>query len=78
MILASVLSPEKCLHFLRPGRLVRIQAGKTDWGWGLVVNVHRKAGKPGQGDQQRDKGQYIIDALLHCAPGSEEGACLDF
>lgn len=29
------------MHFLRPGRLIRIREGPYDWGWGVVVAVHQ-------------------------------------
>ena len=28
---------DRCLTFLRPGRVVRVQQGPLDWGWGVVV-----------------------------------------
>ncbi|EIE19880.1 HUA enhancer 2 [Coccomyxa subellipsoidea C-169] len=41
----ALLRPERCMHFLRPGRLVRVREGPYDWGWGIVVAVHQK-GRP--------------------------------
>lgn len=41
-ILGLMLSPEKCLHFLRPGRLVKVREGRNNWGWGVVVSVSRR------------------------------------
>ena len=37
----AILAPDRCLHFLRPGRLIRVREGPHDWGWGLVVAVHQ-------------------------------------
>jgi hypothetical protein len=37
----ALLRPERCMHFLRPGRLVHVREGPFDWGWGIVVAVHQ-------------------------------------
>ena len=42
-VMGAILSPDRCLHFLRPGRLVRVREGGRDWGWGVVVSVMRDA-----------------------------------
>lgn len=42
IILSYMVLPDKCLHFLRPGRLIRVREGKTEWGWGVVVSVARR------------------------------------
>jgi ATP-dependent RNA helicase DOB1 len=40
---AQVLArPDRVLAFLRPGRVVRVRDGATDWGWGVVVGVLRR------------------------------------
>ncbi|CAI5959213.1 unnamed protein product [Closterium sp. NIES-64] len=36
---AEVLRPDRCLHFLQPGRLIRVVDGLDDWGWGVIVNI---------------------------------------
>ena len=38
-MLAAMQRPDRCIHLLRPGRLVRVRAGSVDWGWGVVVSV---------------------------------------
>ncbi|KAK2080062.1 hypothetical protein QBZ16_002458 [Prototheca wickerhamii] len=73
---AEIRRPERCLHFLRPGRLVRVRQGATDWGWGVVVSVlrvdrgMRREGEaaPGAGDASA----YQMDVLLCCA-GARDG-----
>ena len=42
-LLPALLRPDHCLHFLRPGRLVAVREGPLDWGWGIVLAVHRVA-----------------------------------
>ncbi len=39
VVLAATQRPDRCIHLLRPGRLVRVRAGARDWGWGVVVSV---------------------------------------
>ena len=41
MLLPYTIRPDRCLHFLRPGRLGRIQKGPNDWGWGIVLAVRQ-------------------------------------
>lgn len=38
-MLAAMQRPDRCIHLLRPGRLVKVRAGSLDWGWGVVVSV---------------------------------------
>ncbi len=40
-LLPSIIQPDRSLHFLRPGRLVRIKEGPNDWGWGIVLAVRQ-------------------------------------
>ncbi len=46
---ALVTRPSHCLPFLRPGRLVRVVSGGTDWGTGVVVAVARRPDAPQPG-----------------------------
>jgi hypothetical protein len=41
LLLRQVLRPERVLSFLRPGRLVRVREGPLEWGWGVVLAVHK-------------------------------------
>ncbi|CAI9099042.1 OLC1v1035803C1 [Oldenlandia corymbosa var. corymbosa] len=76
-LMAEILRPERVLHFLQPGRLVKVQEGGTDWGWGVVVNVVKKApavsgSLPAGLASMRGSSNYIVDTLLHCSLGSNE------
>ena len=76
-MLSALQQPDTCLHFLRPGRLVRIREGPLDWGWGIVVSVMRKAVAVNAAFQPGDMGpasSYILDLLLSCDPASVKGA----
>lgn len=65
-----VQQPQKLLHFLRPGRLVKVRDGETDWGWGvlLCISVAQGGGKRGIGGSS-----HILDVLLPCARSSVSG-----
>lgn len=79
VMLSAIQQPAVCLHFLRPGRLVRIREGSLDWGWGIVVSVMRKAVAVNAGVQAQDMGPpsaYILDLLLSCDAASVKGAAL--
>lgn len=67
---AALVTPERCLHFLRPGRLVRVREGDVDWGWGVVVAAMYAGGggaKGGGGSQAGAAEGYVVDTLLVCA-----------
>ena len=80
-MLAAIQQPATCLHFLRPGRLVRILEGTLDWGWGIVVSVMRKTVAVNAAVQADDLGPasaYILDLLLSCDAASVKGMSLSF
>lgn len=52
---------------------MRVREGGTDWGWGVVVNVIKKPAT-GLGTVPPRGGNYIVDTLLHCLPGSSENS----
>ncbi|CAI5510096.1 unnamed protein product [Closterium sp. Naga37s-1] len=79
---AEVLCPVRCLHFLHPGRLIRVVDGLDDWGWGVVVNVMKQ---PSQSNAKSvvtapsptasaaaaaplSTTTYLVDTLLLCSP----------
>ena len=67
VMLAAIQQPSSCLHFLRPGRLVRVREAHLDWGWGIVVSVMRKAVAVNAAVQAEDMGPasaYVLDLLL--------------
>lgn len=79
VMLAAIQQPAACLHFLRPGRLVRIREASLDWGWGIVVSVMRKTVAVNAAVQADDLGPasaYILDLLLSCDAVSIKGGLL--
>ena len=63
-IMQAVLQPDRCVHFLRAGRVVRVGDGKKmDFGYGIVVSVMRcDSGGSAAAATAADK--YIVDVLL--------------
>lgn len=61
LISQSVVQPDICLHVLRPGRIIRINALDVDWGYGVLLCVQRlEEGAPS------DPKSYIVDVMLSC------------
>lgn len=53
--------PKYLLPFLNAGRLIRIQEGDKDWGWGIVLSYSRKtAESPAKGTF------YVSEVLVRC------------
>ncbi|XP_038696168.1 DExH-box ATP-dependent RNA helicase DExH10 isoform X2 [Tripterygium wilfordii] len=71
-MMSEMTRPERVLYYLRPGRLVKVREGGTDWGWGVVVNVMKKPS--GAGSMPSRGSNYIVDTLLHCSPGSSDSS----
>jgi ATP-dependent RNA helicase DOB1 len=70
-MLVHIVEPARALSFLKPGRMIRVRDGDTDWGWGVVVNVVNVGTDGGGG--AGNVSSYVVDALLQCAPGATEG-----
>ncbi|KAJ3760892.1 rRNA-processing arch domain-containing protein [Lentinula raphanica] len=67
-----ITHPTYSLPFLRPGRLVKVKHDRRDFGWGTVVNFHKRSTPKNQPVPQADippHEQYIVDVLLNCASG---------
>lgn len=79
----TLTAPQYILPFLNPGRLLRLGAdgaGQKAWGWGVLLNFTKKLVS---GRDAKLKGQgvtdsiYVLDVLLHCAPGSGAPSAAD-
>lgn len=42
-LLPYTIRPDRSLHYLQPGRLVRVKEGPNEWGWGIVLAVRQAA-----------------------------------
>ncbi|KAJ1726484.1 ATP-dependent RNA helicase mtr4, partial [Coemansia biformis] len=72
-----VVHPSHSLPFLQPGRLVRVNTGGLNFGWGCVVFFQRAVTKDSRGKGSNPRAAeedrkrlgadgYIVDVLLHC------------
>jgi ATP-dependent RNA helicase DOB1 len=76
VILAEMLRPERCMHFMRPGRIIRVRVAGVDFGWGVVCAVSlrdKNASKSGGDAQQKQTSSYVVDTLLRVRPPSGPG-----
>ena len=84
VMMAEVLRPERCLRFMRPGRLVRIRVAGVDYGWGVVCGVVRRSGPavppsasanaPAAPPPPDPTSAYVLDTLLRVVmPGAGGG-----
>ncbi|KZT03656.1 antiviral helicase [Laetiporus sulphureus 93-53] len=69
-----VTHPHYSLPFLQPGRLVRIKTKTDDWGWGTVIDYHKRLppkNVPVAGlDDIPPHEQYILNVLINCDASS--------
>lgn len=69
----AMLQPHKIVHMLRPGRLVKVREGATDFGWGVLVCLtmsHPPKAAKGAKSGTPAGCEYTLDVLLPCAEGS--------
>ncbi|CAM9721618.1 unnamed protein product [Chrysoparadoxa australica] len=68
-ILATICEPQYCLPLIQVGRLVRVNqvAKGLDWGWGAVVNMHKRQ------NNKEGEAVYEVECLLPHSPKSTEG-----
>ncbi|KAG0787596.1 hypothetical protein G6F22_007264 [Rhizopus arrhizus] len=64
-----MIHPTYALPFMQPGRLVRVEHDKMDFGWGVILNHQKVFGKKRASDGEREV-NYVIDVLLNCSQDS--------
>jgi len=56
-----ILSPQHCLPFINPGRLVKVRHGKKSFGWGIIINFKKeKVTNP------EEEPVYRVDIMVNC------------
>ncbi|EAS33134.3 ATP-dependent RNA helicase DOB1 [Coccidioides immitis RS] len=60
----TMCRPTYCQRFLDPGRLVHVQHGKIDFGWGLVVNFQQRKPPKNVLEEYPPHESIIVDVLL--------------
>ncbi|KAG6836593.1 hypothetical protein H0H93_006336 [Arthromyces matolae] len=84
-----ITHPTYSLPFLQPGRIVKVKYPKLDFGWGVVIDCHKRSTSQTlhstyaccSSDLEQDglegahspHNQYILNVLLCCASGSVVG-----
>ena len=81
--LLEMLKPQRLFRtgILKPGRVVKVREGSTEWGYGVVLHVGRIDGADGgkqsveTGNDTRDDPPeaFVVDCILFFAPGAEQG-----
>ncbi|ORE02182.1 antiviral helicase [Rhizopus microsporus var. microsporus] len=64
-----MLHPTYSLPFMQPGRLVRVEYEKMDFGWGAVLNCQKLNSRKRASDQDSEP-NYVVDILLNCSKDS--------
>ncbi|TFK62158.1 antiviral helicase [Pluteus cervinus] len=66
--------PTYSLPFLQPGRLVKVNYQRIDFGWGVVVGFQKQSPPKNRPYPQNEASplhdEYIVNILLNCANGS--------
>lgn len=60
-----VYIPKSILPFLNVGRVVRVRDGATDWGYGYVINFHKKERSKKKFEDANDSVIYVADIMVH-------------
>ena len=74
----TINHPGNSLSFIQPGRLVRITDGNIKWGWGVIVNFHKKKTNNNNNNSSdtdnntNEASNYIVDVLLNCDNSSND------
>lgn len=64
-----VYTPQRILHFLNIGRVIRLVDGSVDWGYAMSINFHKK---DSYRKNKNDGSQvYVLDAMVYIKPKSQ-------
>lgn len=73
--MSVMIQPQRSLHFLRTGRLVRVQQSEVDWGWAVVLKAYRVAPTPATTADRLGEAEaadmYRVDTLVCALPQSK-------
>jgi len=74
-----LIKPENIVPFLSPGRLIYVQDGEVDWGWGILITANQRkiVIEPVDGSvfEEDSEPQWVLDIFFPCEPGSVESGC---
>lgn len=61
-----VYTPKNILQYLNIGRIVRVRDGAVDWGYGYMINFHKKdRSKKKSVEDQENSVFYVADIMVH-------------
>ncbi|KAI6651637.1 Superkiller viralicidic activity 2-like 2-like [Oopsacas minuta] len=69
-----ILKPQYCLPYFQPGRMLRVTNGEDNFGWGAVINFHRKANPEAKKNPKSDEFVIVVEVLLSCTTESVKKA----
>lgn len=69
----KISEPKYSVPFLNPGRLVQIKHEEYDFGWGAVVNFHKRKAPNNAAEEYPPHESHILDVLLRIADGPSIG-----
>lgn len=69
----AISRPENSVPFINPGRLVQIKHQEYDFGWGVMVNFHKRKPPNNAAEEYPPHEAHILDALLRIADGPAIG-----
>lgn len=67
-----ISKPVHCIPFLQPGRMIRVNNGIHDFGWGVVVSYQKKKVTNTRGEPAELEPCVMVDALLYLSKDSAQ------
>lgn len=72
-----IIHPEYCMPFMHPGRLVQVKHQDHDFGWGVVVDCHKRKLPKTATEEYPPQESRVVDILLSIAEDSGKGGLKD-
>ena len=68
-----IMHPDYCLPFIQPGRLVHVKHKDFDFGWGVVVDSHKRRVPKNAAEPYSPQESHIVHVLINIAEESSPG-----
>ncbi|KAL1960230.1 hypothetical protein VTO42DRAFT_8773 [Malbranchea cinnamomea] len=69
-----IMHPDNCMQFIQPGRLVHVKYKDSDFGWGVVVDSHKRKVPRNATEEYPPQESHVVDVLINVAEDSSAGA----
>ena len=77
-LLQFVHQPKYLVPFLQPGRLVHVENGNEDFGWGTIINFQKKSNQnKSYASGTPDEPLYVVEVLLYCSKTTKKLAAAE-